>query len=350
MYDNRLQQLPSETILLVSQIDELKGRWSAGNNLSPQFLSNLKRTNLITSTGASTRIEGAQMDDEQIERYLDSLKIQKFSERDSQEVRGYYETLEIIFDNYQEINLSENAVKQLHTQLLQYCTKDEWHRGNYKQLDNKVEIRDPGGKVLATVFETTPAYLTAKEMKELLGWHVRAESEGKHHPLLLLANFIVSFLQIHPFTDGNGRLSRLLTNLLLLRHGYEYAPFASHEELVEATKADYYQALRKSQRTFGGEDESIGDWTVYFLNILLMQAQKVADWLQNVDLEQDLSPKQIAVWRYLGSVPEAAPGQIAQATKVNRITVSQALAKLVRLKRVERLGQGRTTRYKKSKS
>ena len=177
-----MQQLPFETILLVSQIDELKGRWSAGNNLSPQFLSNLKRTTLITSTGASTRIEGAQMDDEQIERYLGGLKVQKFFERDSQEVRGYYETLEIIFDNYQEIDLSENAVKQLHTQLLQYCTKDEWHRGNYKQLDNKVELRDPGGKALAKVFETTPAYLTAKEMKGLLDWHVRAEHELKHHP------------------------------------------------------------------------------------------------------------------------------------------------------------------------
>ena len=346
MYDNRLQNLPPEITLLVSQVDELKGRWSASNQPSRQILRSLRRSTLITSTGASTRMEGAQMNDQQIERYLDGLKIQRFSERDSQEVRGYYETLELIFDNYSEIDLTENSIKHLHSQLLQYCTKDARHRGNYKHMDNWVEMTDAAGTVLATVFETTPAYLTPKEMQELVAWRATA-ANNSYHPLLVIANFIVSFLKIHPFLDGNGRLSRLLTNCLLLRHGYEHVTLVSHESLIEKTKTDYYKALRQSQLTFKTKAESIVDWTTYFLNILLTQALQAIDLLQDIDLEQDLSPKQIAVWRYLGAVVEATPGQIAEATKVNRATVSQALAKLAGLNYINRLGQGRTTRYKK---
>lgn len=347
MYDNRLQNLPLQTALIVSQIDELKGRWSASGLLMPQSLSSLRRSTLITSAGASTRIEGAKMTDRQIEEYLNGLKIQKFAERDAQEVRGYYEALEFIFDNYQQINLSENSIKLLHSRLLEYCSNDAHHRGNYKRIDNRVEMTDGSGNVLATVFETTPVYLTSKAMEDLIDWHVSAIDANKYHPLLIISSFVVSFLKIHPFLDGNGRLSRLLTNCLLLRCGYEYIPFVSHEKLIENTKAEYYQALRNSQSTLGSSNESINDWMLYFLNTLLTQAKKAVDLLQDTNFEQELSPKQLVVWHYLNTVIEATPKSIASATDVKRATVSQALNKLVKLKRVKRLGYGRTTRYKR---
>lgn len=345
--DKRIEQLPSGTALLVAQIDELKGKWSGGSNLNPQILGTLRRSTLITSTGASTRIEGARMSDDDVEKYVDSLKIQKFSERDTQEVQGYYETLEFIFDNHQSIDISENIIKYLHAQLLQHSQKDIRHKGEYKNLENKVEMTDVAGNVLAVIFETTPAYLTPKEMQELVDWYTVAIEQKHYHPLLIISNFVVSFLKIHPFLDGNGRLSRILTNYLLLSNGYEYIPYVSHEKLVEQSKSSYYNALRKSQSTFGAESDSIKDWTDYFLSILLNQAKQAIDLLQAEDLEKMLSPKQILVWRYLNEIDEATPGQIANETGVARATVSQVLTKLAALKKIERIGQGRTTRYKK---
>jgi len=345
--DKRIEQLPSSVTLLIAKIDELKGQWSGGSNLNPQILGTLKRSTLITSTGASTRIEGSKMTDDDVEVYVDNLKIQKFLERDTQEVQGYYQTLELVFDNHQSIDMSENSIKYLHGQLLQYSDKDVRHRGNYKNLENAVEMTDAAGNVIAVIFETTPAYLTPKEMQELVVWYLDALEQKKYHPLLITANFIVSFLKIHPFLDGNGRLSRILTNQLLLSHGYQYAPYASHEKLIEESKAKYYNALRKSQGTFNTPNDSIGDWTEYFLDVLLAQAEQAIVLLRAEDLEKTLSPKQILVWRYLQETIEATPGDISSATGVARATVSQALAKLTKLKKVERIGQGRTTRYRR---
>ena len=347
VYDKRMSSLPASVVVEIGKIDELKGRWVAASNLTPAVALSLKRSALITSTGASTRIEGVKMTDQQIGQYLDDLKIEHFAQRDRDEVRGYYETLEFIFDHHADIDFSENSIKYLHSKLLSYRHKDEHHRGKYKNADNKVEMIDASGNFLATVFETAPAYLTPKLMQELLDWQRTALADNRYHPLLVLANFLVSFLQIHPFTDGNGRLSRLLTNYVLLEGGYMYTPFVSHEKLIEESKGDYYRSLRESQKTFGSNQESISAWATYFLNILLAQAQKAAEILSSVDLDQDLSPKQIQVWHYLLEKSEVSPRQIVEATGIKRITVNQILKKLIRLGRIKRLGQGRSTRYKK---
>ena len=343
-YDKRLESLPTSLIRTIAQIDEFKGRWIGGRNLSPQVVDSLRRSTLITSAGASTRIEGSRMTDKDVEDYLSGLKIQRFAERDRQEVSGYHETLELIFDRHQDMAWTENHLKHLHSRLLQYSTKDEKHRGNYKTMDNRVEAVDPDGNLVAVVFETTPAYLVGKEMSELLDWSRSAE---QHHPLLVLSNFIVTFLKIHPFLDGNGRLSRLLTNQWLLSHDYDYVPFASHEKLIEDSKADYYRALRGSQMTFGQPDESIAGWTEYFLRVLLLQAQKAVALLDIAKVEDELSPKQLAVWQYLEQVDRATPGQISRDIQIARMTVGQALTKLVGLGLVVRLGQGRTTSYRR---
>ena len=344
-YDKRIESLSAGLIRLVAQIDELKGRWVGGRNLSPQVVDSLRRSTLITSAGASTRIEGSKMTDKDIEDYLSGSKIQKFAERDRQEVSGYHETLGLIVDHYQELAWTENNIKYLHTQLLQYSAKDENHRGNYKKMDNRVEAVDADGNLIPVVFETTPAYLTDKEMSELVDW----SSVAGHHPLLVLANFVVSFLKIHPFLDGNGRLSQLLTNHWLLNHGYDYVPFVSHEKLIEDSKADYYRALRDSQITFGQSEESIAAWTEYFLGILLLQAQEAVGLLDVARVEDELSPKQLIVWEYLSQVDSVTPGQISQETEVARMTVAQALVKLVDLGLVARSGRGSTTFYRRKK-
>jgi len=346
-FDQRLAAIPAEIWSKITQIDELKGQWIAGARLSPQVLSRLQRSVLITSTGASTRIEGARLADEDVEKLMRGLDIQKFAARDKQEVKGYFELLENVFDSWQSLKFSASTIKHFHKELLQYVKKDEFHRGEYKKTENKVAMIDATGKEVGTLFDTTPAYLTPKETQELVAWTEGALAEKKYHPLLVVGNFLVEFLQIHPFQDGNGRLSRVLTNLLLLKGGYLYMPYISHEKLVEDNKPDYYVALRRSQKTFKTDHEDITAWLDFFLTIFLKQSKMAVELLSKENIEKILSTKQLAVWQYLQTVEEATPGAIAKKTKVARPTVNQVLDKLLRLKKVERLGLGRSTRYRK---
>ena len=346
-YNKRIKNISQNLWAFINQIDELKGRWIGGATLNPQALGRLKRSVLVTSSGASTRIEGAKLSDEDIEKMMRGLSMQKFTDRDKQEVQGYYELLNNVFNTADKIPFTESSIKHLHKELLKYVEKDKLHRGEYKKTENRVEMVNEAGESIGVLFDTTPAWLTPKQMQELGEWTREAIYLKEIHLLLIIANFLVEFLNIHPFQDGNGRLSRVLTNLLLLQAGYAYMPYISHEKLIEDNKAEYYVALRKSQKTLKTENPNITPWLEFFFNILLIQSKQAIELLSKENIEKLFSPKQLAVWRYLLQVVEATPGEIAKNTKVARPTVSQALDTLLRLKKVERIGQGRTTRYRK---
>ncbi len=345
-FEKRFEDLAPSISKKLRQIDELKGQWIAGAQLSSQVLGRLKRSVLLTSTGASTRIEGSKLSDEEIERLMKGLSVKKFIDRDSQEVRGYYELLENVFDSWKRTRLNESTIKSFHKELLKYTNKDIRHRGDYKKGENVVQMVDAQGKQIAVLFETVPAYLTPKAMQELVEWTQHAFDEGMYHPLLIIANFLVEFLYIHPFQDGNGRLSRILTNLLLLKEGYGYAPYVSHEKLIEDNKAEYYLALRKSQKTVKGARANITPWLDFFFAMVLKHSQVAVDLLSQENIEKILSPKQLSVWSYLQSVEQTTPREIVLHTKIARPTVNQALEVLLRLKKIERMGLGRSTRYK----
>lgn len=344
---SRLAQFPPEIFLKIAQIDELKGQWTAGANLNPQLLGRLKRSVLITSTGASTRIEGARLSDKNVEDLMQGVAMQKFADREKQEVQGYFELLQIIFDNWEHIRFSENTIKHLHQELLKYVEKDQDHRGKYKSADNKVEMIDEQGRRIGVIFDTTPAYLTPIRMQELVEWTKYALDAKLSHPLIIIGNFLVEFLNIHPFKDGNGRLSRILTNLLLLQAGYLYMPYVSHEKLIEDQKPQYYLALRKSQRTFRRGTGDIVPWLEFFLSLILAQSKEAISLMSQENIEDILSSKQFTVWQYLQKVDEATNQQISEATNVAYATVRQTLSKLLKLKKVERVGMGRSSRYRK---
>ncbi len=346
-FNKRLNNIPSEIWSKITQIDSLNGQWIAGAQLNPQVLSRLKRSVLITSSGSSTRIEGARLSDEDVEKIMKGINIQKFNDRDKQEVKGYFELLENVFNSWKSINFSENAIKHFHKELLKYVSKDELHRGDYKKRENKVEMINEAGESIGILFDTTPAYLTPKEMQELVEWTQETLNENKYHPFLVIAIFIVEFLNIHPFSDGNGRLSRILTNFLLLKAGYLYVPYVSHEKLIEDNKPDYYVVLRKSQKTFKTKEENIVSWLDFFSSIFLKQSQMAIDLLSKENIEKILSIKQLAVWKYIQTAKETSPGEIAKQTKIARPTVNQALSKLLKLKKIEMIGLGRSTRYRK---
>lgn len=345
--DKRLQHIPADIWRKINKIDELKGQWIAGAKLDTQALGRLKRSVLITSTGASTRIEGAKLSDEDIEKMMRGLSVQKFTDRDVQEVKGYYELLNNVFDSWKHIKFNESTIRHFHKELLKYVEKDKEHRGEYKKAENKVYMINEAGESIGVLFDTTPAYLTPKEMQELVEWTIGALENETYHPLLIICNFLVEFLNIHPFIDGNGRISRILTNLLLIKNGYEYMPYISHEKLVEDNKPEYYIALRRSQKTIKKQKEDVFPWFNFFLDILLEQSKLAVELLSKENVEKLLSPKQLAVWLYLNGVSEATPGEISKNTNVARPTINQALDKLMRLKKIERIGLGRTTRYRK---
>ncbi len=263
-YDFKTNQI---TIKKIGFIDLFKGKWDVVEKKENKYLKELKRIATIQSIGSSTRIEGATLTDEKVKKLLNNIKITKFESRDEQEVIGYYEVLEIILENYNSISLSENYIKQLHGILLKESQKDTRHRGNYKNLSNKVVANFPDG-TQKIIFNTTETYLVEKEMSEIIDWTNKSLSEKEIHPLVIITLFIYEFLSIHPFQDGNGRLSRLLTTLLLLKEGYSFIQYVSFENIVEKYKKDYYESLMEAQRKRNTKEEKIEKWQIFFLNSL----------------------------------------------------------------------------------
>ena len=345
-FNQRINSFSEQIRQDIDQIDLLKSRWNTGATLDRQVLDGLKKSVLVTSTGASTRIEGSSLSDDDVERVMRGLSLQTFKDRDQQEVRGYFELLDNVFSSYQTIPFSESTIKFFHQEVLKYTDKDEQHRGEYKKTENKVAMVSPAGEPVEILFDTTEAWKAPAEMRELVEWTQQAFLEKEVHPLLIIGNFVVEFLLIHPFEDGNGRLSRVLTNLLLLQHGYAYVPYVSHEKIIEANKIEYYLALRNSQVTFRTDQEDLTPWLSFFVRVLREQVEQALELISKTEVAKLLSPQQQKVWEYILTVSDDfTPRDIEAACEIPRPTVSQVLEKLLKLKWIERRGLGRGTRY-----
>ncbi len=344
---NKRIPLTQDILAKIAKIDQFKGLWQGSLRLSPQILGRLKSWVIITSTGASTRIEGAKMTDEEIARFLRGLKSQRPKNRDEQEVAGYADLIGRIFDNWKTLKLSENWILQFHDILLQFSDKDQIHKGKYKSSANTVVMKNQRGEQVV-LFDPTPPYLVKAEMQQAIDWANEQFALGRMHPLLVIANFIFEFLAIHPFKDGNGRLGRALTNLLLLKSGYSYIPYVSLDEIIEETKSEYYLALRSTQKNHKTQQENIGPWLEYLLDALFEQTQR-AQKLRELDQpEKLLSPKQKQIYQLFSGERELGVQEIDNLLnhQTPQATIKQALTRLVVLKLLERLGQGRGTRYK----
>lgn len=268
-------KITPEMLSLVAEIDEFKGAWRALGTLAPERLSALRRVATIESIGSSTRIEGSRLSDREVERLLSNLEIKSFGSRDEQEVAGYAEVMETVFTSWADIPPTENHIRQLHRDLLRYSDKDERHRGGYKTASNSVAAFDADGKQVGVVFETASPFETPRLMADLVDW--LGQEGGRLHPLVAIGIFVVVFLAIHPFQDGNGRLSRVLTTLILLRAGYAYVPYSSLESVIEQSKEGYYLALRRTQGTLRTEAPDWTPWLTFFLKALQRQMRRLRE-------------------------------------------------------------------------
>lgn len=335
-----------KVIQFLTTIDSLSSQWKTENKLSPQLINRLQQSVLVTSTGASTRIEGSLLSDEEVKNLYKKLRIQKFRTRDEQEVGGYLETLQLVFENWETMNFSENLIKQLHHLMMQYAEKDQGHKGNYKFGSNRVEAKDGYGNLVGVIFDPTPPYLVPKEMQELVDWTKESLEKKEIHPLLVIGNFVFEYLAIHPFQDGNGRTSRILTNLLLLKAGYRFTPFVSQEKIIEENKVDYYQALNTAQRTWKTENEDISSWVLFFFEVVKKQAQLAVELLDATsNVEVYLSEKQKTVWNLFEEYEELSRGEIVSLTNYPVSTVKQIVSKLQNMNVIEKVGEGRASRY-----
>jgi Fic family protein len=337
--------IDSHLLVLIAELDEFKGRWESLGRVAPEKLSTLRRISTVESVGSSTRIEGARLSDSEVEALLANLEMRSFRSRDEEEVAGYAETMNTVFESFEHIPFDENHIRQLHGMLLRHSARDAAHRGEYKKLPNHVEAFGPDGISLGVIFETASPFDTPRRMAELLEWTTAAFARRELHPLLAIALFVVRFLAIHPFQDGNGRLSRVLTTLLLLKHGYLYVPYGSLERIVEENKDAYYRALRSSQKEIWTGEENPDDWVRFFLRALKRQKDSL---LRKLERERLLEKLPALSERLVALGKERGRFTISEAVTLlgaNRNTTKAHLRQLVRQGYLVQQGVGKATRY-----
>lgn len=346
MINSDTLRISPEILGLIARIDEFKGAWRALGTLAPERLSALRRVATIESIGSSTRIEGSKLSDREVERLLSNLAIQSFATRDEQEVAGYAEVMNLVFASWQDIPITENHVKQLHQVLLRHSEKDAWHRGGYKTHPNNVAAFDADGTQVGVVFQTATPFDAPRLMTELFAWANRERETARLHPLLVIGVFVVVFLEIHPFQDGNGRLSRVLTTLLLLQAGYAYVPYSSLESVIERSKEGYYLALRQTQGTIRTDAPDWQPWLAFFLRSLAEQVQRLEKKIEREKLVLAALPElQLRIVEFAREHGRITIGAAIKLTGASRNTLKQHFRVLVERGTLNQHGSGRGVWY-----
>jgi Fic family protein len=257
--------------------------------------------------------------------------------------------MDLIFSSWINIPFTENHIKQLHQILLRHSEKDVWHRGNYKTNTNSVAAFNAEGQQIGIVFNTASPFDTPRLMTELVDWVEEMRKTKQLHPLIVIAIFVVVFLEIHPFQDGNGRLSRALTTLLLLQAGYAYVPYSSLESIIELNKEAYYLALRQTQGTIRMPKPHWEPWLTFFMKSLAEQVQRLEKKVEREHLILAPLPGHaliiIELAREHGRVTMA---DAIQATGSNRNTLKEHIRKLIQDGRLVKYGEGRGAWYRLS--
>jgi len=339
-------QITPEVLNLIARIDEFKGAWRALGTLAPDRLSALRRVATIESIGSSTRIEGSKLSDREVEKLLSNLAIQSFETRDEQEVAGYAELMDLVFSAWRDIPFNENHIKQLHQILLRHSEKDSRHRGQYKTHSNSVAAFDENGVQIGIVFETASPFDTPRLMAELVAWVNGERDKAALHPLLIIAIFVVVFLEIHPFQDGNGRLSRVLTTFLLIQAGYAYVPYSSLESVIELNKEAYYLALRQTQGSIRTDAPNWQPWLVFFLRSLAEQVRRLEKKVEREKIVLAALPElSLQIVEFAREHGRVTIGDAIKLTGVSRNTLKQHFRNLVEHGHLTQQGSGRGVWY-----
>jgi Fic family protein len=323
-------EVTPQILSVISELDAFKANWTGFSKLQPEQLKKLKKISTIESVGSSNRIEGNKLSDEEVEQLLSRIQKKSFKNRDEEEVAGYAELMNLIFDSYEVIPLTENYIKHLHKILLQFCESDASHRGKYKKLSNSVSAFDVNGKEIGIVFETASPFKTPILMEELVVWARKNLDDNFYHPLLVIGIFIVHFLAIHPFQDGNGRLSRALTTMFLLKKGYSYVFYSSIESIIETNKDGYYRALRRTQKMLRTKKAIYEPWLNFFLTTLQKQKRYLEEKIKSFK-KSDIGLSKLAtnILELLDEHSQLTVAEVAEILNIKPDTVKKSMKNLV---------------------
>lgn len=347
--DKKLQldfKSTQEVIREIAFIDSFKGRWTGLELRSSKLLRELQQVATIASIGSSTRIEGSTLTNDEVEKLLSNISMSQLKERDEQEVYGYYEVLGLILESYVDIDLTKNGIHHLHKILLKASSKDEYHRGNYKKVTNKVVAKYPGGSE-KVIFNTTDPSKVDMEMEQIIAWTNENLKSNSYHPLIVIATFTYEFLSIHPYQDGNGRLSRLLTTLLLLKSGYDFMNYASMETEIEKQKKAYYRVLMDGQKDRYTAKENISSWIIYFLKMLHESIDILESRFDEIKSKKSyLTIRQSTILEYLKTNEPVKISDIDESLKdISIHTIRKDILYLKDENLIRQVGKGKATIY-----
>lgn len=269
-------RFPMEIVRLIAEINQYKGRQDLFKQQSPQILDALKQTAVIESTEASNAIEGITIKADRLKQLMSEKTSPK--DRSEGEIAGYRDVLATIHASNKDISITPNVIRQLHRDLYKFSSASG---GNWKLADNAItEVATDGEKLIR--FKPVPAYLTPEAMDEFcISFNNEFELQ-KIDSLILIGSFVLDFLCIHPFSDGNGRMSRLLTLLLLYKFDYEVGRYISIEKLIEKSKESYYDTLQASSLGWHEGNYDIMPWLGYFLGVVLAAYRDFSDRVGNI--------------------------------------------------------------------
>ena len=265
------EKIPMNIVRLIGKINEYKGKQNLYLDQSPQVLEKLKEVAIVQSTKSSNSIEGIVITDKRLKKLMRE-EINP-SDRFEGEIAGYKNVLNTIHTSYDSIPVNSNIILQLHRNLYKFVSAEG---GQWKNQDNVIEEVQPDGKRYAR-FKPLSAARTPAAMDELSEYLNQSIKDEDIEPLILIGAFILDFLSIHPFNDGNGRMARLLTLLLLYKFDYKVGRYISLEKIIEESKENYYESLRKSSVGWHEGNHNLFIWLDYFLGILLAAYEEFED-------------------------------------------------------------------------
>ncbi len=340
-YKNKWQELLTpETVSMLTQIHEYKGKQYLFADSKPDTLTQLVEIAKIQSTEASNRIEGIYTSDERIKKLALSKTNPK--NRAEEEIAGYRDVLNTIHSNYEGIPLKPNIILQLHRDLYRFNTAT--YGGQYKNVDNVIAEEDEKGNKFVR-FEPVEAWAVPENMEKLCTAYNKATALETINPLIAIFMFILDFLCIHPFNDGNGRMSRLLTLLLLYRNGYFVGRYISIEKIIETTKENYYAALQKSSCGWHENNNDYGPFVRYMLSVILA-AYREFDSSVQIMMETRISKTERVARVIKDTLGKVTKHDILEkCPDISETTVQRTLSELLKNNKVIKIGGGRYTSY-----
>lgn len=333
-------ELPLSAVWLTNSIAEYKGKQELYARQSPQVLKTLLETALIESAESSNRIEGVTV----ARARLKPLVIGHSNPRDrsEEEVIGYRRALELIHTKHKSLRINHETIKELH----RLCRGELWDAGKWKKKDNDIIRKHPDGRV-EVIFKPVSAAKTPEMIKQLCLSYEHSITQLKYPDLYAVACLILDFLSIHPFRDGNGRVSRLLTLLVLYQHGFTVGKYISIERIVEQSKEIYYEALNKSSQKWHEARHDVIPWFNYFMGTILAAYKEFGERAENI------KPARGAKTALLTQAIESQHGEFSisdiekACPAVSRVMIKKVLFQMQKDKKIKCLGKGQSAKWKR---